>query len=1354
MATDGRESPTLAPMAFPEPAIVVGIGRFGLATLERLGMSWSAQQDAHVDPSIGNLRLIHACAAGRDEEPVWRGVDRNSSLWADVLGVGNSPQAALDFAILRTLGLVRYRDGVFEVAVPRDGGAVVVPVGSAGPLSGQAPEEPVVEFDDWAIESDDEGPAAAPLPEPGFERLEAGAAEEANEVKTRRIRYFRWLTLDEDPVIATDLLRRRAEREKDLDLFLTPILSRVRGGHSPSTIVGCIMRAKALAQGRDPSPWKWCKTLGESTSLDKIAVSADARSGEEVHLDRHADALPDPWPRDPSSLVLRVPLSMLRNDETYPDDLDAPIDPRAILNVPWELTGWTMQEQDAPGDVLLAFTPLDLGWVRLGLFDGSMVGSNGAAAAQGAASSEVMRKRLMLLSNQVFRGLLALFIDLRNARVQEYDVPVLEDQSVVLRELAIDQTLDVLSELLVRDLGEHANYAAPKVEPQPSPLPSAPSRTLVSLELQKEEGREAEDRLRRRLGELGLLGNETPTMTERVYGAAAFADPGDKNGFAALRDHLRHATRSLYRHEFQAKTTGGLTRRIRRLTVYVIGDLDEPFARSMFRGILSAVHAELLRDFGSLFQRFREGFDRTLCVTPIAWLSHAGQVLEHVGEVGLPEQLRNAQREAHAVLDALFQLRRTIEEMPRGDRCVSQLFANARVNERAVLSLEEAARQTHDYLWLQIRSRTASDDWLQRVAIGPNGKDFLGTFSCVRAEFPAERASEYLANRFSRACLANVLGEPTAGAVAELLKEARDRGATDFDADSVEAARSDSSQALREACEVLGASLAAAARGGSDVVAADRGIEVAARFGAEMEARVRDEVQHSWQGLTEPAGDMDRRVDELRVCATKELERAWDAAQRMHDGMVGTIERGRVATEVVSAFREVERETRDELRDADFRCRADAEACRSPIPDWRRIVPNVAAVRKAALDKPDRAPMALGWVMAVVLAPALLGPVIASVALAFDLQVHPGILEAVLGVGAPYLAIGLVGLAAWFWLRAVMRRALAAIGAEAETLASSAHDLIAGGSASVFSFLDQRIGLASATALRRGRQAMHGRTAINSALAHRIERAAVVQARSLRRKAEDMGAYAGKDGSSGIVQDDVSAIFSGVSGGGESLIEPKELIRYYRGTVGQTEDPRAWKGMFIRSAGGLSDWRETAPFSDESGVLQVGRSVFSELRDRSALRLGALSEAASLRMSSFLRRHYQALGFGAVFTGYEGSDQDGVRVIADATLVVPEEFGDSRRLSWLPTNPRVDVRTAAIPANSVFLLSMAQGIAAASAHNFQRYESYHDRTAQPGNPHYNNEKLHMMSERKALVNSVQQAFQVARTTVAAPKEGA
>ena len=54
--------------AFPEPTVVVGLGRVGLSVLTRLGEDWRLAQDLAFDESLRNLRLLHL-RSGEFEDP-------------------------------------------------------------------------------------------------------------------------------------------------------------------------------------------------------------------------------------------------------------------------------------------------------------------------------------------------------------------------------------------------------------------------------------------------------------------------------------------------------------------------------------------------------------------------------------------------------------------------------------------------------------------------------------------------------------------------------------------------------------------------------------------------------------------------------------------------------------------------------------------------------------------------------------------------------------------------------------------------------------------------------------------------------------------------------------------------------------------------------------------------------------------------------------------------------------------------------------------------------------------------------------------------------------------------------------
>jgi hypothetical protein len=1307
MVDAGRDGSTPS-RVFPEPAVVVGIGRFGLAVLEKLGTSWSWLNDAGVDASIENLRLVHLRSEGPDDAPAWRNVDGMAVVRADLVKDGDTARSALNMAILRTLGFIRFHGGMYQVAVPRDAGAAVLSPGS---------------------------------------RAEGEPSDGDEVAETRRARYFEWLALDEDPVIAADLLRRRSEREKDLDLFITPVLERVRNGHSPGTILACVRRAMALAHGRDPSPWGWSPRDKTDPTLAELLLTPLEREDE---LRSNADwKLPGGMPADPAhgpegaAGTLRIPAPMVPGA----DDSTAPTDPRLVLSLPWQLTGWTMQERGATDHDLMTFTPLKLGWLRLGMYDGEVV-SHGQDPD--ARAVKLLPNRLKALADGVYRGLLTLFIDMRLARIQEYEVPVLEDQGLADRELAIDQSLEILGEFLIRPLGRQPfdPSSSPYVPP---PLPETPSPRLVTLQKRSHRRADPVSTLDERLRALGALEDVEAHPFVKLFDSIRIdspekgrAAPWTGAGMGAFRNSLRKAVDSLYSHDFQARTSGGVTRRVRRLAVYLVGDFDEPFVRTVYQNAMGAVHAELLRDFGPLFQLYREGFDRTLAVVPIVWISHSARAPEQETPLTAKDQLEQAQRKSHAVLEALFNLRRRIEEMPRGQRCVSQILINSRVNERSVLSHDDAARQTHDYVWLQLRAEMTSDPWLQSVAIGPSGRDFLGCFSCVQAAFPAERATEYLANRLARICLRQLVAEPRAGKVDEMLRAVADRDVL-LRVEDIQHARQDGTASLEQRCGDAGDALASSIRQAASADAATDGRVVAERLGPPCKEQLREGIQRAWHTLTEPGGDMDRRVDDLRRIATQETGRSWRATRTVHDRLAAQLDGGRVVTELVAAFRRLAQQARERLRTAESDRRIAESACAAAIPDPRSLEGPVDAVAEAAKVKPDRAPMVVGWVFAVVLAPAVLAPVFTAVARWLELDLDRGVFEAILGPGAPVLAVLLAALTVFLWLRWLMRSALKRLDEAAESCAQSVRDFLAGPGPSVLSFLDQRHALATANALRGAHAQLHAWTLLENELAKRIERSVLVQQRGLQRRVEELGVQPAPAMPGEPPTDDVSHLFEGAGGAHCSLLQPADVLAYYHAKTGDDEDPAPWLADFVARGGGFRMWRTSAPLSEEDAVLSLGREAFRELREKPVFRFGSLGHRVADNLDRFVRSHYQPLGFGTVFTGYEGLDTDGVRVLANGVLLVPQDGGEPQEIearthAWIPEHATLTVRSSAIPPNSVYLLSVAQGITAVSARNLLRYDSYHDRSAFPGSSFLNAEKLHMMTRHQQLVTDVHEAF--------------
>ena len=123
------------------------------------------------------------------------------------------------------------------------------------------------------------------------------------------------------------------------------------------------------------------------------------------------------------------------------------------------------------------------------------------------------------------------------------------------------------------------------------------------------------------------------------------------------------------------------------------------------RSLLREIHAELLRAYGPIFENFREGFDRSLCVIPILWMPHPADAF------GGLHPMENRCEEA-AIIESIQGIRRWVETVPRGTRCIPQVIINSRVTDNAVLSRREAVRQTRDFMNFQIRNDLSREAWL------------------------------------------------------------------------------------------------------------------------------------------------------------------------------------------------------------------------------------------------------------------------------------------------------------------------------------------------------------------------------------------------------------------------------------------------------------------------------------------------------------------------------------------------------------------------------------------------------------------------------------------------------------------
>ncbi len=1298
-------------LVYPAPTIVVGVGRFGIATLERLGDDWSSLRQAGADTSLQNLRLLAVRPASEALERHWRDHEKGVVSVARYLGEGDLPSLALDLVVLRSLGLVRYRDGVYEVAAPRDAGVVEVDVRPGDPA-------------------------------------DTGAGR-----RLLRRRYFDWIRLSPDPIVAAERLRALVQRRQELDVFVTPLLNRVKQGHSPQALLACIGRCRALQDGRDPTPWPWLREQGsellaEGLRIDGLearrirTVGAAEWEGEQALVAARAAArdtedqlvgvpLPPPlplWQRwcgmEPGvHLDLRIPLWLRPQDS----DLPAPLDAGTLLERDWETTGWASESGESGGVV---FDLLPLSPLRLGLFDHDE--RTGVPADQ----LSPLPARLQLLAEHLHRGLVRLWVDLQWERVADLDEEGIGARQRDYLSDALQQSLEILGELVVRPLAPAAEGTSGPLGSPPergsseaeSQLAGSPSGFLTGLTLEPEpiDG-SCLAILARRLARLGLADpSETgverrPLLEDVAMGPGcrsqtvfrAGCEEGGEGGatFGSLRGALNRQVRQLFDFSLLSRYRTRPTRRPPRLTVFVVGDMSEPFTREILRPVLREIHAELLRAFTPIFETYREGFDRCLCVTPILWTPHPADPFPG-GDLVL-----NRCEEA-AIIDGIHRIRRWVEcVLPAGRRCIAQIFVNSRVTDTASLSLDDAVRQTRDFLSFQARSDLAADLWLRQTTAASGGSDLFASFSCYEIEFPALRSREYLANRLARECLAEIKAGPEVrleapGAfspppVSKLVAPARE---------ALEALARDAAEASAQ--HVLGTCAPAESTSAE---------EIAAAFDERFERSLYRLIQDRWSELTGRQGRVDELVDELRLATSRLLSHELEQVLQYSDRLIEEHAGAGGMKAVQAGFHLLRACTRDSFhKEEELRRRSEALSLRHQIPDLSPLRRARLRVLAAGERKPDDEPLRMGLILWGLLCPLLGASVAHGLAYLLALDRRPGFFELLLGPGGALVGGLVLFVPAWMLGRWHLRLRLRRVQAAIEDLAAAVRRLMRGdglppdqeSTPSIRSFLASRLELTGAVATRGFALRVLERTIADSKLAYRLTRSADIQLQGLARRSEDLGVRA-RQAAGGEERDDVSRLFLGRSGAvGGGLIDPEDLDAYYRDRVGRREDLPDRMRELIAAAGGFAHWRERACLADAERILSYCREQFEAIVSEPISEQHFFAAKVGHRLVQFVGRCYSNLGFGAAFKGYEGLDPDNVQVLADAALVVhpglATAYHQARKVRGeLPTTETMQVIPAGIRPNAAYMLSLVQGVRVHSMRNLRRFESFHARINLP-----------------------------------------
>jgi hypothetical protein len=1303
---------------YPSPTIVVGMGNFGLSVLERLGEDWEGLERATEDVSLKNLRLLHVRADEDVSDKAWREGERQFVEIARYTGDGDLPSLALDFVILRSLGLIRYRNGTYQIAVPFDDGVVEVPTDR--------------DEDDFA-----------------------------------RRRYFDWKNLSPDPISSVERLRVLKARQPDLDLFVTPLVNRIRQGHSPRAVLACISRCRALAEGRDPFPWGWLfqglvdgSAPSESDGrFTRVALERSWLRRNDVRgfLEGMADEPLDGWREwlagvrrsreDPDVDTVEFPeggFQLVLPDPFVPkvSDLVSPITPFQLLKVDWETTGWATKEMKSGAGV--EFEPVEVSPFRLGLFDHD--NCSRIHRTKGAEFSARLRE----LAIHAHRGLVRMWVDLQRERVESPEEelePTRRRESV---DDSLDQSLEVLGELLVRPLitergGDELDACEPTTSESATSaaedrgadldLPDEASAELRSLVVEEPSpDNAARDALDERLSALGFAPPKPENRDRMLFSDVALrpeeinfeadentiVDPDLLNqrsqGLLELRNLLNERTRQLFDFSFLRQYRNEPSKRALRLTIYVVCDATEAFSRASMRTVLREIHAELLRAYGPIFETYREGFDRALSVVPIIWMPHPAD------SFGGKRPLENRCEEA-AIIESIQGVRRWVESVPRGKRCIPQVVINSRVTDNAVLSVWDSIRQTRDFLNFQMRNDLAGDPWLRRTATGTRGDDFFASFSCHEIEFPAERAREYLANRYARHSITRIRdGEH--GPLPDVLELTKHEP---IEPPRIDELVSEPAQRLGEETGRAADAMEGQVLGRLEAAPETTVDQVESLFDVSFEDSLLEGIQSQWQNFTRRRGEMDDMVDALRRDTSDRLTDTLHVVKKTGDTLIEKHASKGGLKRAYAGFGELHSLARDHLRAREGERRTKESLCLDHrIPKTDSVGSTRQNVVAEGQEKPDYSAMKAGLVFWAFMAPAMGAPIAWAVAKAFDLHLDPNVFEFVLGPLGPLVGGILVFVPVFLVLRWYMRKHVERLQAAIDRMADAVKRVVDGGeralqnAPSIRSFMEARLVHTAALATRSYSRQVYERVLQDLELASRLRRSLDLQHDVLMRRAEELGVQLKMtDLDSEEGEDDISRLFdSRLKAPIDKLIDPENLVDYYERRIGGDHEVDEMLERFIEEVGGFEAWRRVASLSDTPRILRYSRVQFDELIDQPISNQFVFEDEVRERLIDFVMSNYSNIGFGAKFTGYEGLDPDGVDVLARTALILhpglETVFNEARKDPDAPPRLKsLDVKTAAIEPNAAYMLSLVQGIRPHSVRNLRRFESFHHRAQMP-----------------------------------------
>jgi hypothetical protein len=882
-------------------------------------------------------------------------------------------------------------------------------------------------------------------------------------------------------------------------------------------------------------------------------------------------------------------------------------------------------------------------------------------------------------------------------------------------------------------------------------------------------------RLNRRLSALGVHSAELDVaevalvrrvclMTEDLKagwgatGAETEVEPGERTAtFSEIFEQLSAQVSELFELGRIHEPGGNRDIQRKRLTIYVVASMSEPMPRVVMRRVIRELQAQLLRSFPQLFPTYRDGYNRSLAIVPILWVPNASD--PWCGRFQKAALLEEA-----AIIESVHGLRRDLEELTNGTRCVPQIFVNSLVSDSSTLTTAMAVRQTLDFLRLQSRNEAGADERLRRYASGVSGTDLFSTFACLGLRFPGTEVQEYLSNRSLRGALQRMLRAPGWAPAQQLTEQAKEP------ADSLSIGMEDSARKVQKnidtaATTALKAIAERVRRETEDVLnnagSGGRHVPEAAEVRETLAKLVDQAGQDLVKELTRhPGGPLHGVFAELLDERDRAIRRYPERVSRWGDEVMN------------AAFAQIgsDAPVSMDLQEATQKFRQKLDLLGSKSRDSREQLAHTASIltrpasvnvgtsQGTSLEKavnnwqdlarkvPSSAPRRMAWCMG-----AAAGLTVATI-LTKPLeqwewfQTWVDVQSFFVG----WLPLGLAAVFAWGFHVALQRRIrvaeqdLDSAGKSVQDILSQPFDVKPQDFASspLVQSAKEAATFAGSVAERVAAEALSRQFARDVQLAVRVERSVQATVAALRTTCERMGVRPARFvGAVKVVDEDTSGFLHDRSNDiSRELLPLSELEQWYRTChEGVGTDPAHLRRV-IEGAGGYQPWRQRAVLTDLASMMAVFRPDFLRFSTQSIAEDPAFQDRTRNIVRQFLDRYHPGIGFNARFRGYEGLDTDGITndspggrnpalLICAPAVAALWSRDDQNPVHHLQRHRKREVAGSAqsqkamppglvmsehrVDPNSIWLLSIAQGIQTTSMRNLLRYESMHERLKMP-----------------------------------------